>query len=331
MSNPGISVIVPAYNAESYLRECIYSIENQTYDNFNIIIINDGSTDRTADIIDELSQEYDNIITANAKDQGIAVVRSMGLDMVNCEYFTFVDADDRVVPKLLEILMDTALDTGADIVGSSFSRWNTQGEWESILCNAAIAPPPPVLYTPEEYLTRQVFERNNSRCWSKLYKHSAVGDLRFDKDILIGEDALFVVRLLSQVDTIAELDYKGYAYFSNPNGAMLRPFEPTYMSQLRSWELIREEAGRLVPEGVVYATKNILISLILTAGKLALLSRSEQKKYQDYIDEVHSRLKLEARDKAAYAMLSRGYRLKGAIFNACPKLYLRLYHLRGLG
>lgn len=330
MSNPGISVIVPAYNAERYLRECIRSIENQTYDNFNIILINDGSTDGTAEIIDELSREYDNIITANAGNMDIAAVRSMGLDMVDNEYFTFVDSDDRILPNLLQILMDTALETGADIVGSSFIQWSTKSEWETIIDSVAPNPNPPVLYTPEEYLTKQVFGLNNSRCWSKLYKRSVVGDLHFEDGIVVGEDVLFVVRLLLQVSKIAELDYQGYAYYSNPSGAMLRPFNPRYMSQIRSWELIREETGRLAPESTVCATKNILISLILTAGKLALLSRSEQKKYQNCIDEIHSKLKLEAKDRVAYGMLPKGYQLKGYMFMTCPKMYLALYHLRGL-
>ena len=91
---PLISVIVPVYNGQDYLENCIISIENQTYDNLEIIIINDGSTDRTGAICVKLKEKYDNIRVVTLEDEGVSAARNAGIDMARGGFLTFVDADD---------------------------------------------------------------------------------------------------------------------------------------------------------------------------------------------------------------------------------------------
>ena len=118
---------------------------------------------------------------------------------------------------------------------------------------AVLSQHPSKKYSPDAYLREQVFGKNNSRCWSKLYRREAVGDLDFDEETLVGEDLLFLVKLLGRGAVIAETDYKGYGYFTNPGGAMLRPFSRRYMTQIGCWEKVRAEAEKIDAATVLLA------------------------------------------------------------------------------
>ena len=191
---PLISVIVPVYNGQDYLEDCIDSIEKQTYENTEIIIINDGSTDDTASVCVRLREAYDNLHVITMEDGGVSAARNAGIDAANGVFVTFVDADDRLRPKTLRVLYDCIMRTGSDVAGCGFFSWGKEEEWEAFLrekCRIGR----PVEYTPSQFLREQLL-RGNSRCWSKLYRRSAIGELRFPQELSIGEDMLFLVRIL---------------------------------------------------------------------------------------------------------------------------------------
>ena len=117
---PLISVIVPVYNGQDYLEDCIDSIEKQTYENTEIIIINDGSTDDTASVCVRLREAYDNLHVITMEDGGVSAARNAGIDAANGVFVTFVDADDRLRPKTLRVLYDCIMRTGSDVAGCGF-------------------------------------------------------------------------------------------------------------------------------------------------------------------------------------------------------------------
>ena len=334
-----ISVIVPAYNAGKQLERCVNSIEAQTYPDVEVIIVDDGSKDNTGDVIRALQEKYGNIVTVNTGDRDICVTRNAGLSLVTGKYFAFVDADDYVRPELLEVLHAVLQETQADVAGCSFYSWTEEtgpdaegaGDADaSPTVKALLSQHPAVKYTPEAYLREQVFGKNNSRCWSKLYRREAVGDLDFDEETLVGEDLLFLVKLLGRGAVIAETDYKGYGYFTNPGGAMLRPFSRRYMTQIGCWEKVRAEAEKIDAATAPSATRGLLMAIMLTAGKLAELGRAKKKENQDCIRVCHDAICRELdgseRGRKGFSLLSPGYRLKCRLFKNFPKLYLGLYH-----
>lgn len=323
---PKISVIVPAFNAGKYLYNCVTSIENQTYQNLEIIIINDGSTDDTGDIIDRLMSEYDNIVTFNTGNKDICVTRNAGLRMVSGEFFSFVDSDDRIAPDLIQVLMNTMNETNAEVVGCSFTKWSTEDEWAKLLTSSQDMTYGYTTYSPVDFLNKEVFTKGNSRCWSKLYKTSVIGDLSFDEETVIGEDLLFLIKLLRQINTIVEVDYKGYGYYQNQSGAMLRPFTPRYMANIDCWKKVRSEAAKLDETTIPMSSMDLLTAIMLTAGKLAELDRTKQIEYTEYIKSTHALLKTEMRTKDGYNLLSKRYKIKCMLFLKCPKLYLFVYH-----
>ena len=323
---PLISVIVPVYNGQDYLENCIISIEHQTYDNLEIIIINDGSTDRTGAICVKLKEKYDNIRVVTLEDEGVSMARNAGIDMAKGGFLTFVDADDRLRPKALEVLYDSILSTGCDIAGCKFQTFREEPEWQGQLLTLHRIKEPAV-YKPAEYLQKEIL-KGNSRCWSKLYRRSVVGNIRFQKGLSIGEDMLFLMELLPYVKKIAETDYPGYGYYQNPKGAMNREFTPKYMDQITCWEMARDKAMVIDKSVEGEITTILLMSIMLVAGKIAMLPFPKRRQQRESVRICREKLKKELKVPGAYEGLSKGYRFKVRLFRTAPGLYLALYHFR---
>ena len=329
---PLISVIVPVFNGQDYLKDCINSIAIQTYSNIEILIINDGSTDGTDLVCQQLKAQNSKIRLFYLDDQGVSAARNLGLQEAKGEYLTFVDADDRVLPDMLELLYETLLSTNSDVTGCKFRCWNNPEEWHQIqnIANKDkhhIDTNQAKTYEASQYLKDEIM-CGNSRCWSKLYKASILDGLKFRTDLTIGEDMLFLVDLLPKVTKIAENDYPGYGYYQNPKGAMYRKFKPDYMDQITCWEIAREEIIRYNESLVAAVTAKIMTAIMLTVGKLAMLSKKERKQNQEYIAVCHQKLLKEMQHQEATKQLSAGYKLKIKMFQLVPQLYLSMYHYR---
>lgn len=330
-SEPLISVIVPVYNGQDYLENCIQSIQGQTYRNLEVIIVNDGSTDETGKVCDRIVSSYDNVSVLTLGDEGVSAARNRGIDASQGELITFVDADDRLCADTLRILYDCMSDTESDVAGCGFFVWSSEEEWEhgAVRVNASgkrIAGQT-VVYDPGTYL-RDAVLCGNSRCWSKLYRKEIFDRVRFPKDLSIGEDMLFLVRILPHVGRIVETDYRGYGYYSNPAGAMNREFTPKYMDQITCWQLAREEVLHMDAGLDAQVTALYITGIMLTAGKLAMLAAAERRRQKEYIQICHGKLKEAMQVAGAYGKLSAGYRIKARLFLLCPNLYMYLYHLQ---
>ena len=118
-----VSIIVPVYNVEEYLRKCLDSLVNQTYQNIEIIVVNDGTKDNSQSIVDEYKKKYSKIIKSYIKENGgLASARNYGVDKATGEYIMFVDSDDYIDTKMVEKLVKTANKKHSDIVVSNFYR-----------------------------------------------------------------------------------------------------------------------------------------------------------------------------------------------------------------
>ena len=111
-----VSVIVPVYNVEDYLEECLDSLVNQTMQDYEIILINDGSTDGSGEICEAYSKKYNQIVYLTQQNRGLSAVRNRGVSCARGEYVLFVDSDDYIVPQTCETMYQAACNTGADIV-----------------------------------------------------------------------------------------------------------------------------------------------------------------------------------------------------------------------
>lgn len=320
-----ISVIVPVYNGQDYLENCIRSIENQTWKNLEVIIVNDGSQDGTAGVCDALQTSYDNVRVITLDDLGVSAARNAGLDEAKGEFVTFVDADDMLHPAMLQMLGDCMARTESDIVGCRFFMWSDETEWERAVQTEAVEGKT-VTYDEGDYL-RDSLLRGNSRCWSKLYRMETIGDMRFQEGLSIGEDMLFVLKLLARAGRITEMDYQGYGYYQNPQGAINRAFTPRYMDQISCWRLARQEVRRMDESLDDRVSALYLMGIMLTAGKIAELPAAQRKRYEDCVLTCHRELSEIKKVPGACGRLSAGYRLKVFFFSLFPHGYLYAYHL----
>lgn len=331
-NKPKISVIVPVHNGQLYLEGCVESIENQTGQSFEVIVVNDGSTDDTAAVCERLAGRYENLHVITLSDQGVSAARNRGLEQAQGDYITFVDADDRLRPGTLAGLYRILSETDSDMAGCAFAVWSRQEEWKAL---AEASEKQDDDWETAEYdgcsYLKDAVLRGNSRCWSKLYKRSLIGSTRFRQGLSIGEDMLFLVELLPRVKRAAETPYPGYGYFQNPHGAMQRPFTPAYMDQIYCWEmakdLILRQDSTLAPQ----VNAHLMVALLLVVGKIACLPGKRRKEAAEYLRVCHKKLKRLAGERECYVWLPSGYGIKVRMFACLPGLYIRLYHILQCG
>lgn len=178
MSDPLISVIVPVYNVEKYLRKCLDSIINQTYKNLEIILINDGSTDLCPQICDEYSAKDTRIKIIHQKNKGISATRNVGIELARGGYLAFIDSDDYVKKDFIECLYKRIVQDKSDFVMCNFEtvdeNANKLNEYKKIREDEKS------LLTFSDFW--QSFEKHqavNIVVWNKLYKKEIFSDIRF--------------------------------------------------------------------------------------------------------------------------------------------------------
>jgi len=331
MRKERISVIVPVHNGQAYLKNCIDSIEAQLYDNLEILVVNDGSTDGTAAVCENLKKAYDNVQIFELEDVGVSAARNFAVKRARGEYITFVDADDRLCPGVLDYLYERITGTGSDLAGCRFLVWSTEKDWEKIRENvrteaAAGAAVEETCFDGYHYLRDSVLE-DNCRCWSKLYRRSLFAGAQFREGLTVGEDMLFLVDICPLIRRAVETAYPGYGYYQNPAGVMKRPFTPAYMDQIRCWELAEREILR-TDEGLKSRTAaKIITAVMLTVGKISLCSAEERREAGAYLARCRELLGERLRVEGSSRYLPKGYRLKARWFHCLPGMYVQCYHI----
>ena len=217
VGKPAVSVIVPVYNGERFLNGCIDNILAQTFTDFELILINDGSTDRSAAILAEYAAKDARIHIITQKNSGVGAARNAGLDACQGEYIRFIDCDDTLPPDSLETLMSQAQLNGSDLVIAAYT--------EIVGTLATLKDLP----KREETLPCNEFLRHFSRyptsfyygvLWNKLFRRELIvqNHLRFVPGMTWGEDFCFVAQYLVHAEAITWTRKSVYNYLRNPSG-----------------------------------------------------------------------------------------------------------------
>lgn len=227
-----ISILIPAYNVEKYLPTCLDSVLGQTYQDLQVVIIDDGSKDCTLEVCKNYSKKDDRIEYYTQENQGVAVTRNNLLDKVKGDYLLFVDADDWIEPNMIEFLLYKMHESQADIVtcGNVINDDSISNEYsERILTqNNAI----------ERFLYHQEFRGS---LWNKLIKTKLLTNCRFDDRISYGEDALFTWSIIQNAIRITYTDRQLYHYRMNNDSISHSTFTSKKFSAHLVWEQICAE------------------------------------------------------------------------------------------
>lgn len=217
--NALISIVIPIYNASNYLEECLDSIIRQTYTNFEALLINDGSTDNSASIIDQFSNKDKRFFAFHKQNKGVSSARNFGIEKAKGEYICFVDADDLLSETYLESLYES-ISNGADSSIGGFQHLDNNNQ------KGIFVVPSRKNETLEESI-KEFYNINNPDwqryLWNRMYKIKIIkkNDIRFREDIFYKEDGLFVIQYLCASNGLVGCnDNIIYYYRQNPNSAM---------------------------------------------------------------------------------------------------------------
>lgn len=247
-----ISIIIPIYKAEAYLKECLLSIQKQTYTDFEAICVNDGSPDNSAIICQEVSDQDSRFILINQENGGVSSARNRALKEAKGEYVCFVDSDDMIEPHYLENLLNLAKD-GAFAV-CSYSRDVTK------LTNSATH----ITEYDAKVFIRHILNESieHPNIWMMLFKNSIIQmqHLDFTLGCVRNEDTEFYMKYLINEEKVIVSDYKGYYYRDNENSAVhqFNIKSLTYIdADARIAEVLKEkgiigEDNLIVPSSVQY-------------------------------------------------------------------------------
>ncbi|MBR4287640.1 MAG: glycosyltransferase [Clostridia bacterium] len=218
---PRISVIIPVYKCEQYLEACVDSILKQTFIDFEIILVDDGSPDNSGKLCDELAEKYDNIIVLHQENQGQAAARNNGVKIANGEWLHFVDCDDAIHPQMLEALYNAATQNDVKLAACSA----VQGEAKPENFDA---------FADVSFNALEMTEENIlSLCKNEKYYYWVVWGKLIHKSIYekypltegrIYEDNAIVCKWLYEAKTVAITDAPLYFYYINTSGTTKKAF-----------------------------------------------------------------------------------------------------------
>ena len=209
-----VSIIVPIYKVEKYLRRCLDSIVNQTYSDLEIILVDDGSPDSCGSICDEYAKQDPRIIVIHKENEGLGYARNSGLDICSGEYIMFVDSDDYLNENAVRILLDRMLQDGSDLaVGKHIDVYEDESVNESfwIFKTNCVMTPKDVFLTERNFFP--------VCAWAKLYKREIFDRVRYTS-ISIGEDLWVFPFVVEQCGKISIETSTIYYYFQRSNSLM---------------------------------------------------------------------------------------------------------------
>lgn len=202
-----ISIIIPAYNVEKHIRKTISSVINQDFKDIEVIVINDGSTDNTQNVIEDLLLVDKRIKLINTSNNGVSNARNVGLDNSNGKYVMFVDGDDWIKENALANLWEFTEKNNLDIV--TFNYYKAYKDKNS-LCKFNTSDE---IISGNEALKEVLINKMSPSVCNKMIKRKLFSEkLRFEKSVKVGEDLLMSVKLCASVDKVGKLS-EGYYYY----------------------------------------------------------------------------------------------------------------------
>lgn len=296
MRETQVSIIVPVYNVEPYLRQCLDSVLGQTFKNFEVLLVNDGSSDSSGDICREYVEKDSRFHYFEKENGGLSDARNYGIERAQGEYLTFIDSDDFVNEKHLENLFLASRLTNADITIGGFSRFENGTFW---LYQDYFSSDSLVSFTSAQAIQHldSMFDvpfLNFSTAWGKLFKRELFNELRFPYG-KYAEDQFIIWKLYLKARSIYTFNVDSYVYRINKNG-LSSVFSLKHLDYIEALEERIKSTKDL---------EGIDINLSFNMYRYVLQRILGQLEEHDYIDEAKEvREKLELAEQGQYPFLT---------------------------
>lgn len=271
-----VSIIVPVYNAEKYIDNCVTSVVNQTYSKWELLLIDDGSFDSSGMICDNYSRLNSRIRVVHQKNLGVSAARNRGIECAEGEYIAFLDADDALPQESLKTLVNSLIDNNADV-----AMGITCGEkWEN---HSGVE-----IWKGEDGIQYSLMDDPYTcAAWGKLYRRELIGETRFDRKIKINEDSLFVFQIMCKKPVCVCVNKEIYQYIQVSGSASRSAFSEKYFDILKVSDLKYKKIEEQFPQMHDLAKNMLLKARMNMLRLLAVRTRDEyrdvEKKLLEYI------------------------------------------------
>lgn len=225
MNDPLVSIVVPVYKVEKYIRECIDSILKQTYQNYELILVDDGSPDRCGEICEDYKQRDEKIQVIHKQNGGLSDARNAGTRIAKGDYITYIDSDDYISEDYLEKLVSAAVKYDADFVQGSYTRESFQpntGEY---------------VFDPEQAFRKLLtWDTVTVYAWAKLYRRKLFDEIEYPIGRL-NEDCCTTYKLVLKSNKVVCIDDEIYYYRITPNSILTSKFN---VKRFELWKVPEE-------------------------------------------------------------------------------------------
>ncbi|WP_296117110.1 glycosyltransferase [uncultured Eubacterium sp.] len=302
-----ISVIVPVFNVEKYLVQCLESIINQTYKNLEIILCDDGSFDSSSEICDRYKILDNRVQVIHKKNGGLSDARNAGIDIAKGKYLTFVDSDDFILPNMIELLYDICITYQTDFAMCQCMECNDEDDITCLCLNPSKKNV--VIFENikkmEAYLVTNKIE---TTAWKKLYRKNLFDDLRFPKG-KIHEDAFTTYLLVDKAKRIGVTNEIGYVYRRNPLSIMNRGFSLKRLDIIEAKNKQLKFIKNKYPKLYKYGCTDLIYACNFCLKEMEL---------GDFYDEnIEKMIQKTYRQYSKYYLKAHNVSFKGKLFTLC--------------
>ena len=316
-----ISIIIPVYNIESYLRDCLNSVLAQTFKDFDVVLIDDGSTDGSGAICDEYADTDDRITVIHQTNKGLALARNIGLDWMfqnsKSQWVCFVDSDDQLHPQALSIMYKLASESDHKLISCRYSR--DVKSLDTVYCSEIL---PTKLESPEDYYCDYKEKRRTETVvWAKLFERSLFETMRFP-EVRAHEDAFVTYKILFSQQKILCVDLALYYHSSNPNGIIRSEWSPRRMA---AFDALSERIDFFDKKGFLKAKEKAVITYgdtlsqyiknVTVRKKYPKEKKKMQKMLKEHISKYKKNVSNKTRHKWLYAVYVGNRKLEKLLTN----------------
>ncbi|WP_307996340.1 glycosyltransferase family 2 protein [uncultured Bacteroides sp.] len=275
MESMTVSVIIPVYNASATLGGCLDSLNRQTIQRFELLFIDDSSTDRSLDILMSYAEQYSTgdfvvKVLRHERNRGVAAARNTGLEYATGEYVYYVDADDFIEPDTLECLLKEAQEKELDIVGH---------EWFLTFKSDERYMKQPLFVTPDEALRQMMCGVMRWNLWLFLVRRSLYveNNIRFIEGMNMGEDMMVMMKLFACAKRVAIINRAFYHYGQSNSGSLTKTYSAEHIRQVTNNV---QEAERFISASSYAGLLSEFIPLLKLNIKLPLLITDDESRYR---------------------------------------------------
>lgn len=271
-----VSVIVPVYNSEKYIRRCLDSVCGQTYTDLEVILVNDGSKDHSLSILQEYSGRDHRISLVSQENKGVAAARNTGLRNANGDYILYVDADDWIEPDAIECLV-SRMDEDADIVFCSSDHAETP---EDVRRESKTECE--VWDQDRQLLEFMKHKRMTGMLWNKLIRKSIMDGSSFNEKTGYGEDAEFLWKVLKKSRKMVVTNEVLYHHVLEDMSISHLSFSEKKFSAIPMWEAINKEVQEQYPELLELAKERLMCAAVFSMYEMKQ-TKYHNRYYKEYI------------------------------------------------